>query len=209
MKHDDCTGCGLPVLELEGQFELVQPYELQHDELPLDQAGCWHTACLLRSRFGPAWAAVRLRTYRDLRKYDTLAELDAWTVLHHTQGDRIALGRTGELLRLASLGSRRRARKVLAGRVFACVDEGYNLELEDGSVIVGIREGFAAAGSYPLLGVCEALGILNKVHHPVALERGIVSAVRQTESRHFITMRLEYGVFVPDELLPYTGGVPT
>ncbi len=203
MKHADCTGCGLPVLELEGQFELMQAHELESRELPAELAGWWHTACLIESSAASAWAAVRQHMYREVRGYEVVAELDGWIVLQHARGDRIAIGRNGERIGLAGLGSKKRSRKVPGGRVFTRVDDGYNLDVKERDVIPAIREGFAKAGSYPLLSVFELLGIRERVQHPVALEQGSVAAVREADSKHFITMRLEYGVFVPDALLPF------
>lgn len=201
MKHADCTGCGLPVLELESQFELMQPYEIQNGEVPVEQAGHWHTACLVASPSGTAWAAVRLRTYTQVRGYQVTSELPRWTVLAHERGDRVALGKTGERIELARLGSKKKSRKAEGGRVFPKIDEGYNLDLKDSAPIDAVRAGFASEGAFPLIELFGLLGIADRVHHPEALERGVISSIRETTSRHFITMRVEYGVFVPDELL--------
>lgn len=203
VKHADCTGCRLPVLELEGQFEHMQPYEVQNAELPPEQTGHWHTSCLIASPIGAAWATVRLRTYESVRKYAVVEKLAAWTILAHAQGDKIAIGSTGELINLTGIGSKKKkqARKAPGGRVFPKVDEGYNLDLKDSAPIDAVRAGFASEGAFPLLTLYELLGAADKVHHPEALERAVISSIRETTSRHFITMRVEYGVFVPDELL--------
>jgi hypothetical protein len=188
MKHSDCVGCGLPVLELEGQFERVD-------------AAFWHTACLIQSPLGRDVYAARLHDLVDTRKYAVEHELESWTVVVHARGDKLALGKTGELLSLSNLGSKKKSRKADGGRVFPKIDEGYNLDLKDGGVIDTVRAGFASEGAFPLLSLFELLGLAEHVHHPAALERAMISAIRETTSRHFITMKIEYGVFVPDELL--------
>ena len=188
MKHSDCISCGLPVLELEGQFERTD-------------AGFWHTTCLIDSPVGADVYATRLRDFVDARHYTIERELDGWTVIVHARGDKVALGTTGETLSLSNLGSKKKSRKAEGGRVFPKVDEGYNLDLKDASVIDTVRAGFASEGAFPLLSLFELLGLAARVHHPAALERAMISSIRETTSRHFITMRVEYGVFVTDELL--------
>lgn len=188
MKHSDCVSCGLPVLELEGQFERTD-------------AGFWHTSCLIASPQGPAHAEARLRDYLDVRRYTVEREDDTWTVVIHARGDRAAVAKTGEVIELARLGSKKKSRKAEGGRVFPKIDEGYNLDLKDASVIDTVRAAFASEGAFPLLSLFELLGIVDRVHHPAALERAMISSIRETTSRHFITMKIEYGVFVPDELL--------
>lgn len=188
MKHADCTACSLPVLELEGQFEV------------LDSA-YWHTACLIRSPQGPLAAEARLRSLVEERNYVVERELPNWTVVVHARGDKVALGATGEMLSLSRLGSKKKSRKAEGGRVFPKIDEGYNLDLKEPGPIDAVRAGFASEGAFPLLELFGLLGVADKVHHPEALDRAIISYIRETTSRHFITMRVEYGVFVPDELL--------
>ena len=188
MKHSDCTGCGLPVLELEGQFERVD-------------AAYWHTRCLVQSPLGADVYATRLHDLVDVRHYAIERELESWTVVVHARGDKVALGKAGERLSLSNLGSKKKSRKAEHGRVFPKIDEGYNLDLKDASVIDTVRAGFASEGAFPLLSLFELLGLAERVHHPAALERAVISSIRETTSRHFITMKIEYGVFVPDELL--------
>lgn len=188
MKHSDCVGCGLPVLELEGQFERVD-------------AAFWHTACLIQSPLGADVYAARLRDLVDERHYTIERELERWTIVVHARGDKVALGKTGDRISLSNLGSKKKSRKADGGRVFPKTDEGYNLDLKDASVIDTVRAGFASEGAFPLLSLFELLGIADRVHHPAALERAMISSIRETTTRHFITMKIEYGVFVPDELL--------
>jgi hypothetical protein len=188
MKHSDCVGCGLPVLELEGQFERVD-------------AAFWHTACLIQSPLGADVYAARLVEFTSARHYTVERELDNWTVITHARGDKVALGKTGESLSLSNLGSKKKSRKADGGRVFPKTDEGYNLDLKDAGVIDTVRAGFASEGAFPLISLFELLGLAEHVHHPAALERAMISAIRETTTRHFITMKIEYGVFVPDELL--------
>jgi hypothetical protein len=208
MRHTNCVGCSLPVLEIAGQFENLDSYFIENGQPDPATAGEWHTVCLIASPMGVTWNEARLRNYRSVRQYETVAELPEWTVIRRAGGGALAFGRTGKLLALGDLGSKKKSRHVPGGRVFPHIDEGYNLDVKDASVVAAIRDGFAANGAFSLLSLFDLLGIRDRIWHPEALERGVISSIRQTESKHFITMRLEYGVFVPDELLPYTGAGP-
>ena len=203
MKHADCTGCGLPVLELEGQFERMQPHEIENRELPAEQSGWWHTACLIASAAAPVWAAARQHTYRTVRGYELIAEVDGWIVLHHARRRshrdrsrwRADRPRGPRLEEARAKGSRRtrvraRRRRLQPRRQRARRDPGDSRRVREGGL------------------VSVALGLRvtrdpDRVQHPVALEQGSVAGVRAADSKHFITMRLEYGVFVPDALLPF------
>ena len=188
VRHADCTGCGLPVLELEGQYEVLDGTR-------------WHTVCLIASPRGPLAAEQWLRNYLDERHYTIERELPNWTVVTHARGDKVGFSKSGESLSLSSLGSKKKSRKGDGGRVFPKIDEGYNLDLKDSGPIDAVRAGFASEGAFPLLTLYELLGCIDKVHHPDSLDRAVISSIRETTTRHFITMRVEYGLFVPDELL--------
>jgi hypothetical protein len=188
MKHADCKACSLPVLELEGQFEVFD-------------AAYWHTSCLVASPQGPIASATRLQDFVETRNYVIERELPNWTVVVHARGDKVAFGKTGEMLSLSRLGSKKKSRKAEGGRVFPKIDEGYNLDLKEPGPIDAVRAGFASEGAFPLVELFELIGIGERIHHREAIERAIISSIRETASRHFITMKIEYGVFVPDELL--------
>ena len=81
MELSSCVACKLPVLELEGQFDKLDSYFLGDDGPPEESAGWWHLSCLRVSDVGRAWQAARLRNYRDVRKFQIVAELPGWVVM--------------------------------------------------------------------------------------------------------------------------------
>jgi hypothetical protein len=166
--------------------------------------------CLADSDAGPAWYAARLRNYRDIRRFESIAELAGWTVLRNPQHNKVlALAHHGELIELSTY-RRKQGRAVGGGLIFPHVDEEFHLELEDASIIQTIKDGFVASGTYPLPAVLTALGIADRVVHPEALERGMFRFVRSLQGywgAHAVSARVEYGVCIPAELEPYVGAL--
>lgn len=130
---------------------------------------------------------ARLRDLVETRNYVVERDLPDWTVVVHPRGDKVAFGKTGERLSLSNLGSKKKSRKADGGRVFPKVDEGYNLDLKEAGPIDAVRAGFASEGGFPLVELFGLLGIADRIHHPEALDRAIISSIRETASRHFIT----------------------
>lgn len=203
-----CVACGLPVLEIDGQFSMLDSLFIQNGSPPPATAGWWHARCLADSDAGPAWFAARLRNYREVRRFEVVAEPAGWTVLHHPQrGKTLALARHGEQIDL-SIGGHRQARAVEGGLIFPRVDDEFHLELEDASIIQAIKDGLVTRGRYPLPAVIAALGIADRVVHPEAIERGVfqlVPALQHHWGEHAVSASVSYGVFIPTELESYVG----
>ncbi|HWO24388.1 MAG TPA: hypothetical protein VNO30_36840 [Kofleriaceae bacterium] len=209
MNLSRCVACDLPVLELEGQFTKLDSFFIQQGAPPPETAGWWHARCLAGSAAAPAWYAARLRSYRDMRRFEPIAEPAGWTVLRSPQRDKVlALAQSGELLELSAY-PRKQGRAVDGGVIVPHVDEEFHLELEDAAIIDTIKVELAASGTYPLSAVLAALGIADRVVHPEALERGAFHRVRSLEEHwgpHAVSARVEYGVFIPAEVAPFLGG---
>ena len=73
MKAPTCNGCGLPVLALAGQYDMLQAYAIDDhpDRPPASSADDWHRRCLAESPHGAAWARLWRRSYA-MRGYGTL-----------------------------------------------------------------------------------------------------------------------------------------
>lgn len=206
MKLSECVACTLPVIELEGQFNKLDSYFLGEGGPPRSSAGYWHTSCLRASSVGRAWQAARLRNYRDVRRFEVVAEPPDWIVIRDPQrGSLLALGATGELVDLA-VGRRKAARSVEGGVVFARVEEEFHLELEDAAAVAEIKTALDQASVCPLPTVLAALGVADRVADPVALESATFryeKSLRSFWDTHGVSARLEYGVFVPRVLEAY------
>jgi hypothetical protein len=205
MKLSKCKSCGLPVLELEGQFEKLDSFFLTED-MPAETAGMWHSRCLVETdaEIAKAWYVARLSNFRDVRRYEEIATLERWTVVQHARTrETIAFGLDGRSLGLSFVGKPRRA---TGGAVYRIVEEKHNLDLDDESVVASVQQGLSNDGTYPVLALIEALGLSERIVHPEALDRGALHferALTRHWGKHFVSARMEYGVFVPEELEPY------
>jgi hypothetical protein len=208
MKLSKCRNCGLPVLELEGQFSKLDSLYLDDNFPRPETSGKWHARCLAESDAALLWYECRLRNFRDVRGYQPLAEYPHWTVVREPRrGDVIAFGRSGELLSL-SRGNRKRARKVEEGRIYPKLEDEFHFELDDPDLVRSMQEGLLNVGSYPLPAVLDAMGIRDKVVHPEAIERGVFRFNKRLQAewgKRFASASAEYGVFVPTELEPHVG----
>ena len=201
MKLPSCKSCGLPVLELKGQFEKLDPFFIAGGTPPPETAGWWHTSCLVTSPVGPQWFAARQRNLRDVRGYVTIEDVPPWTVLKHPQrGDLLALSSSGELLSLTLPPS---SRETEAGRIHQVVEKEFNLELDEEDEVRDAQHQLTTAGVFPVRAVLQHLGIEGRVIHPDALDGAVFRydrAQRGHWTSHGIAARVEYGVFVPEEL---------
>lgn len=74
MKLRRCVGCGLPVLELDGQFAMLDSYYLDGGGPLLESSGEWHAACLAASGLSEAWFEARYRNFVQVRGYRELGD---------------------------------------------------------------------------------------------------------------------------------------
>jgi hypothetical protein len=208
MKLQRCPSCELPVLELEGQFEILDSLYTHNGFPPPETSGWWHAPCLATSGAGSVWYEAHLRNFRDVRRYQSVAELLNWTVVREpNRGKLLALGRNGELLDL-SRGKRKSARAVDGGCIYPKVEEMFHLELDDMELVQAIQSGLLDTGSFPLLEVLKGLGIGDRIVHPEALEQGSLRLDEELQrgwDMRFVSARAEYGVFVPQELEAHVG----
>jgi uncharacterized protein (TIGR02996 family) len=194
------------VLELEGQFDKLDSYFLGDDGPPEDSAGWWHLSCLRASDVGRAWQAARLRNYRDVRKFEIVAELPGWVVMRDPRGrESIAIGVSGELVELP-MASKSFVREVDGGLVFRRVETTFHLELGDEAVVLAMQLTLEQTSVYPVSAVLAALGISDRVADAVALGGATLrfdKGLRSFWGRHGVSAQIEYGVFVPQVLEPF------
>jgi hypothetical protein len=203
-----CPSCGLRVLELEGQFSLLNSFYINNDSPPAETAGWWHARCLAESDVATLWYEARLRNFRDVRRYQTVAEYAQWTVMQEPNRKKLlALGRRGQVLSL-SRGRRKRVRVTDGGCIYSKTEEMFHFELGDVDLVHSIQEQLLSYGRYPLLDVLNAVGIADKLIHHEALEHGAFLFDKQLYQDWNIrstSAGVEYGVFVPAELEHHVG----
>lgn len=181
-----CTICRLPVLELDGQFENLEPYYLVPGEPAAALVGECHSVCLERSPHGPTWYRWRRDGYASGRSYVIAAEGDGWTVLRHR--------RLRALLAFHELGTS------LAAGLVLDVDEEFELALDDEAVIAEIKTGLRAVGRFPIARVIEALGIADRMRWPESLQDAVFehdAALEEDWAPGVVAMRARYKKFLP------------
>lgn len=201
-----CVACKRPVFELVGELANLDGFYLEGDHPPASTAGMWHLVCLAASPVAEAWSEVRLRNFRVVRKFETVAELARWTVVREpARGHRHAFGRTGEILDL-SIESEVAPLEVAGGKLFRRVQDPFFLRLEDARALATIQQRLATTGRQGLMPIFELLGIVDRILHPEAVAASaLVSDPTLREEWGPAGARLEYALHVPDELLPHVG----
>lgn len=199
-----CVSCGLPVLELEGQFEKLDSFYVAGHVPPLASAGWWHASCLAGAPSAGDWYRARLRNFVEVRGYGVVAKLATWTVVRHPgSGEVLAFGASGELLSLSLAGP---SRRVDGGAVYSVVEQMFNLELDDHELIAATQRALRLSGTVPVTELLVRLGVLDRVVHPASLDGSALHFVGELEpywTRSAVSARAEYGVFVPEDLEPY------
>jgi hypothetical protein len=193
MIPSSCKGCSKPVLEIKGQFESFDSYFLDDDGPLMESVGEWHSTCFSANPNGPGWRDVQLKNFIEVRGHRLIASTERWSVIESPRTlDRFALSSQG-------------------GSVYRHEDREYNLELEDLDVIRVVQDSLLSVKTFPILSLVEALGITDRLHHPEALEGGLLHyerAFQREWSDDFVVARWEYGVFIPSELEAYVRTKP-
>jgi hypothetical protein len=210
MIPSNCEGCGRLVLEIKGQFQSFDSYYLDDDGPLMKTVGDWHTTCFLNSPYGPEWHDIKLKNFTAVRGNRLIASTPSWRVIEHPRThERLAFSRQGTLVSLVyPLG---RLRKVDGGSIYRHEDREYNLELEDRDLIRVMQESLLSVKTFPILSLVEALGLTDRLHHPEALEGGLLHyerAFQRDWSDDFVVARWAYGVFIPSELEEYVRAKP-
>jgi len=195
-----CTICRLPVLELDGQFENLEPYYITPGDPAAALAGECHSVCLEGSPHGPTWFRWRRDGYTSGRSYVIAAERDGWTVLRHQRlRELLAFHELG-----TSVGAERRAGQKKAAPwkegVLLEVDEQFNLALDDDDVIAEIKAGLRDAGRFPIGRLLDALGIADKMRWSEVLSPAVFvhdHALEEDWMAGAVSMRARYSKYLP------------
>ena len=203
---NSCTLCQLPVLELDGQFENLEPYYVEPNHPAAELAGECHSSCIASSEYGSTWHAWRVHNYSTGRGYRVVAEQDGWTVLVHA--------RHPELLAFhidgSSVGGERASKngdgKAVDGGVLVSVDEEFTLRCDDVALVDELKVQLKRDGRYPIARMLDALGISDRVRWPQALDGAtfVLDKKLQGEwTRNAIGMSARYAKYLPDPVVPF------
>lgn len=205
MRLPGCKGCGLPVIELEGQFEKLDSLYLEDDGALRASAGYWHTRCLMESTSGAGWFDARRRSYVEVRRYSEIATTPSWSVVRSPRSEEtVALSHLGESMSLVFASVR--ARPVEGGIIHTVVESPFNCELVEEEAIKTIQESLVSTGEFSICAFIDRLGIAGRISHPEALAGALFRYERSMRGEWTTTSvaaRAEYGVFVPAEIAPF------
>lgn len=205
MRLPTCVACALPVLELRGQYTLLDSFLIQNGVPPAATAGTYHSTCLATSAAGPAWGKALVRSFVGTRGFEQLAQTAEWTVARNPRTrDTVALGANGVTLSLGFTGARR---TVPGGAVFAVSEREYMLEW-DVPLVDGLQRDLRAQGRALVLDLADQLGIRNRLAHPELLVDAafrLDPALEPDWRPGFVWAPVDYQVFVPDALLAWAG----
>lgn len=201
---NSCTICQLPVLELEGQFENLEPYYAAPDHSAAELAGECHSSCIAGSEYGRTWYEWRVRGYSTARGYRIVAEQDGWSVLVHSRHPEFLAFHINGCSVGGDRSSKSRDEKVTDGGLLVSIDEEFNFACNDAAIIDKLKARLKRDGNYPITKVLDALGISARVKWPEALH-GAVFLLDQTLQRDWtatsVGMRASYAKFLPQAVV--------
>lgn len=206
MKLAACVACGLPVLELSGQFECLDSYYVEADGPPLNTVGDRHTKGLRESGVGGFWQPAFIRNFCQVRGYVVHESVAGWTVLKNPRTEElVAFSSTGESLDL-NLEPDAATTPTTAGVVVHRRERTFHLHIDDAAFAAEAQQSLRTTGSFSLARVLDHLGTSEKMAEPAALANG--RFVFDDDLQTFwvsrgISAQLEYGVLVPGALVHY------
>lgn len=197
---NSCTICQRPVLELDGQFENLEPYYAESEHPAADLAGECHSWCVASNAYGRVWHEWRVRNYTTIRGYRIAGVEDGWTVLLHRRHAELLAFHTSGFSVGAERSKQPGREKKITGGVLLAVDEEFNLALNDSQLIDDLKVHLKKDRRYSLMAVLSALGIADRIQWPQALDDGffVFDAKLQREWTDMaLSMRAQYFKFLP------------
>jgi hypothetical protein len=196
-----CSICGDAVLELEGQFEMLQPYYADPAHPAAELAGEVHTTCLTATPQGPVWAGWRIASYL-ARGYAVTVEAAGWTVLRHVRlKELIAVHRDGAS---AVASQKDTGLATCDGGGTLIREREANLTLEDTAFIAAVQRDLEQSQHVPLSRIAQHLRIQDRLCWRAVLddaEYRFSRPLRRYWSSRSFSAIARYRKFLPDVVL--------
>lgn len=209
MNLEPCFLCSKPVLELAGQFDKLDSYELDPNDTAVAQGafGWCHGLCLVRSSWGPLWFERRRARYLGPVGYRQIAGSEGLVALQNPRtNEKIVLRRDGLMF---AFDARALAKKTpCEGGVLLPTVEEMNLELDDPELVKTIRAQLLEQKTFPLSRLVDALGIGDRMLFPGALEQGVLcfdKSLKRLWVGNWVSARAVHARFIPNEVLAMAG----
>lgn len=199
---ENCEVCARPVLELEGQFEILQPYYAESEDPAFKLAGWVHTLCLASSSLGASWARWRTQHFSGARGYEVASEAEGWIVLQDRRRRALIAFHTDG----ASVAAEHGNATIMPCPGGGCmsVERDAHIAFSDREFVAGIQQELTTARSVPLSRVVDKLEIRDKLQWPAVLESGEYRFSRQLQgdwSPRSFAARVHYRKFLPEVVL--------
>jgi hypothetical protein len=201
-KLEDCRVCGRPVLELDGQFEVLQPYYAEPGDPALEIAGWLHTPCLAGSEYRQRWVRWRIKHFTEGRGYEISSDVGDWTVLRDRKRRSVlAFHKDG-----ASVASTRSDARVTPCEGGGCigVERDAHITIEDPEFIASIQQELTTQKQVAIAKVVDQLQIRDRLQWTGVLEAGkymFSRTLRGDWNRRSFSARAHYQLFLPSVVL--------
>lgn len=198
-KLENCSICGEPVLELEGQFELLASYLPGLDDDALTLSGEVHTSCLIASPMRAAWALAKIDYLQSTQGLALLSQQHGWTILFHSRlRELVAVHDDGVSVEIAGNGAPCTPCEG-GGRIKVECDAHFSFS--DRAFVSTVQTELTSKKRVPLSLFVDELGIRDRLHWPDVLKTGYFEFSRQLRrdwSAVQISGRLSFHRFVPE-----------
>jgi hypothetical protein len=163
-----CSGCSALVLELEGQFEVLQPYYSSEPNPAREIAGWCHSSCLIASPHRATWTRWMLEHFTGVRGYAEAGVFDGWHALQSRRhAEMLAVHENGGSVSI-DVSVLKRAKRVDGGLLLPIQQE-MNLEFAERDVVDLIKSKLESEGAIAIVEVLSALEIGDRILWPQAL----------------------------------------
>jgi hypothetical protein len=201
-KLQTCTICAHPVLELEGQFEVLQPYYTDVAHPALEIAGWCHSACLIKSTHAATWQMWRVDHFMRVRGYVEIGPFGGWRVLRPQRPGRLMAFHSSGCSSRFEINALRLAPQLSGGSLIPLREE-MHLEFADRALTDLMKDNLRSKGSISILEVIDGLGISDRVQWPAALLDARFTdskKLRRDWGTFAVAAIAEYAQFLPDTL---------
>lgn len=201
-----CTICQLPVLELDGQFENLEPYYAEADDPAAELAGECHSSCISTHEFGHIWHEWRLRNYSTVRGYRVVAEQDGWSVLVHARHAGFLAFHTSGFSVVSEPRTKSGNETIVNDGLLVPIDDEFNLRLDNREIIDELKSGLIRDQKYPIPKVLSMLGIADRIKWPQALGGAVFvldSKLQREWTSTTLAMRAHYQQFIPAPIVQF------
>lgn len=205
MKLQKCFICKRSVLELIGQFEVLDTYLLEKDDAALQQGafGWCHVSCLSKSQWGAFWTERRILNMTSVRRFSKLHSDVSLTALRNPRTDeRMMLRADGVSFYIKP--SVLEHKKDCPGGILLPIIEEWNLELDEPELIREIRDALTKTKCFPLQKLVNALGLNDYLLYPEAIVDGELRFNEELEQEwmgNWVSADMSYNQFIPQAVL--------